>query len=67
MSVVDRQGQRLSAENARFTADLFPGFLSALRACQISWNNTNTPELQFGPNNVNYFKNYLLVSFLLSF
>ncbi|KAK6110582.1 hypothetical protein QQG55_40330 [Brugia pahangi] len=51
MSVVDRQGQRLSAENARFTADLFPGFLSALRACQISWNNTNIQGLLFGSNN----------------
>ncbi|MCP9265942.1 Zinc finger SWIM domain-containing protein 8 [Dirofilaria immitis] len=51
MSVVDRQGQRLSSENARFTADLFPGFLSALRACQISWNNTNIHGLLFGSNN----------------
>ncbi|KAL3982274.1 hypothetical protein ACH3XW_46540 [Acanthocheilonema viteae] len=51
MSVVDRQGQRLSAENARFTADLFPGFLSALRACQISWDNTNIQGLLFGSNN----------------
>uniref|UniRef100_A0A915PV92 SWIM-type domain-containing protein n=1 Tax=Setaria digitata TaxID=48799 RepID=A0A915PV92_9BILA len=51
MSVVDRQGQRLSAENARFTADLFPGFLSALRACQISWNNTSIDGVLFGSNN----------------
>ncbi|VDM92573.1 unnamed protein product, partial [Litomosoides sigmodontis] len=50
MPVVDRQGQRLSAENARFTADLFPGFLSALKACQISWNNTNIQGLLFGSN-----------------
>ncbi|EFO22120.2 hypothetical protein LOAG_06363 [Loa loa] len=51
MSVVDRQGQRLSAENARFTADLFPGFLSALKACQISWSSTNIQGLLFGSNN----------------
>ncbi|VDK62505.1 unnamed protein product [Onchocerca ochengi] len=51
MSVVDRQGQRLSAENARFTADLFPGFLSSLRACQISWNSSNIHGVLFGSNN----------------
>lgn len=61
MPIVDRQGQRLSAENARFTADLFPGFLSALKACQISWNNTSIQGLLFGSNDVNFilqFKSY---------
>lgn len=56
MSVVDRQGQRLSAENARFTADLFPGFLNALRACQISWNNTTIHEQLIGSSNVSHFQ-----------
>lgn len=51
MSVVDRQGRRLSAENARFTADLFPGFLRALRACQIGWDDVNI-EGPLAPSNV---------------
>ncbi|KHN87654.1 Zinc finger SWIM domain-containing protein 8 [Toxocara canis] len=37
-SVIDRRGERLSANNARFTYDLFPGFLPALKACHVGWD-----------------------------
>lgn len=38
VTVVDRKGERLSSENARFTVDLFPGFFNALKACYVSWD-----------------------------
>uniref|UniRef100_A0A0N5AJS0 SWIM-type domain-containing protein n=1 Tax=Syphacia muris TaxID=451379 RepID=A0A0N5AJS0_9BILA len=41
MSVVDKKGERLSSENARFTVDLFPGFFTALKACYVNWKAAN--------------------------
>ncbi|VDN02747.1 unnamed protein product [Thelazia callipaeda] len=52
LTISDRQGHRLTAHNARFTAELFPGFLNALKACQISWDNTFVNGLPAGPDRV---------------
>lgn len=52
MSVVDKKGERLSSENARFTVDLFPGFFSALKDCYISWK-TAFDDGGCGSNGIN--------------
>ncbi|VDN51456.1 unnamed protein product [Dracunculus medinensis] len=36
--IVDRYREQLSRANARFTYQLFPGFLRALEACYVPWN-----------------------------
>lgn len=35
---MDRYREQLSRANARFTYQLFPGFLRALEACYVPWN-----------------------------
>uniref|UniRef100_A0A914SAQ7 Uncharacterized protein n=1 Tax=Parascaris equorum TaxID=6256 RepID=A0A914SAQ7_PAREQ len=48
-SIIDRRGERLSPENARFTYELFPGFLHALKACHVGWNGITVEGASLGP------------------
>uniref|UniRef100_F1KPY7 Zinc finger SWIM domain-containing protein n=1 Tax=Ascaris suum TaxID=6253 RepID=F1KPY7_ASCSU len=47
-SIIDRRGERLSPENARFTYELFPGFLHALKACHVGWNGITVEGANLG-------------------
>ncbi|VDK54690.1 unnamed protein product, partial [Anisakis simplex] len=51
-SVIDHRGERLAIENARFTFDLFPGFLLALKACYVGWNGISVEGADSGTTSV---------------
>lgn len=39
INIVNKQGRKLSQQNATFSLQCFPGFFNALQSCYISWSN----------------------------